>query len=115
MELRVSDVLPADEYDALLAEVDGERFGGAYVRGGRVERDPVPPPPAAADRADATPRWVRPASRPAARPVDLFEPSVVLAPELGAPSPWSDAETLRSFRTDPLSRLIAALRRLLRL
>ena len=142
VQLSALDVLPGDGFDARLAQVDGQRFGATYVRGGRVISGAVP----AIDRfgsAGPPARETSPARsgvftsasleggggpEPVARPAPSGgEPTASARFDsvlLGAPSPFgdpvllrppvqvSDAALLRTFRTDPISRVLNAVRRL---
>ncbi len=93
VHLGTLDILPADPFEARLAEVDGARFGAAVVRGGRVVASPLrAPPPPATPRAEPSPS----------------------TPFAAAVAARDDRELVSSFRTGPLARLFGWLARLRR-
>ena len=109
--LNLNDLLPADDFEQALVEVDGVSFGHGRVRGGRVvdvsppRRSSVPPPtPPRRSLFEDIPRQSTPSLAPIMSPVSTFS----LAP-IGASDPLLD-----EIRAGFFTRVFAAIRRLFR-
>ena len=120
VHLGALDLVPADAFEARLAEIDGARYGSARVRGGRVVAASRPPSPAPARRPPPPPPPA-PRAKPAAPSFDVQVPAGPSAhPSFSGPA-WAplstsplDDDLVTSFRTGPFARLWAWLARLLR-
>ena len=111
LRLAAPDLLPADDFEARLAEIDGARFEGGVVRGGRVVTAPRPPPSPRKPSSAPPPAPPRRAREPARNKLPSY-PALKLEIPAMYYDDTNDDELVSRFRTGPFARLRALIARL---